>query len=445
MMQYKPDSRLGKIRQLLWGDTARQEITANIYWLLLEKLVRYLLGFVVSVWVVRYMGPGDYGAFNYAIAFTGIAGVLIGLGIEQILVRELVKFPERRDELLSNSFLLFAFSSIAALIIGICSIYLLRGEDQEAFWLVSILSVGFLFKPFSVIGLYLDSKVMGHIAVPFTIATLLVTSALKIYAIAAEASLYIFASIVVLEEVLYALSLIYLYYSLKLKISIRRLFNPKLLKDMLRHSFPLLLSSFMILIYMKIDQIMLREMVSDEEVGVYSVAMLLTSIWFFIPMIIARSFFPKIVGSMQTDQKVFEQQLQKLYNLIALVGYVLCIPFSILSNHIVSILYGEAFLAAGPMLSLLIWTAFFMGFGVVRTSYVFAMNLGKAHLMITIIGAVGNIGLNLILIPLYQGFGAVLATLISQIFTCFVSSFIFRSLRSNGMMMIKAALYPKIL
>jgi O-antigen/teichoic acid export membrane protein len=281
--------------------------------------------------------------------------------------------------------------------------------------------------------------------VPYIIATLLVTSVLKIYAIVSGASLYTFAGILVLEELLHALGFIYICYSRKLKIQIRRLYKPGLIKDMLRNSFPLLLSSFMILIYMKIDQIMLREMVSEEEVGLYSVAVVLTSIWFFIPAIITRSFFPKIVDSMQTDKKVFEQQLQKLYNLIALVGYVLCIPFTFLSNHIVRLLYGEAFSEAGVMLSLLIWTAFFMGFGVVRTSYVYAMNLSKAHLMITAIGAVGNIALNLILIPLYQGLGAVLATLISQIFTCFVSSFMFRSLRSNGMMMIKAVLYPKIL
>jgi O-antigen/teichoic acid export membrane protein len=436
-------SYIDKIRQLLTGNKERRAISSNIYWLFTEQAIRFLLGFLVSIWVVRYLGPEDYGIFTYSLAFTGIISTFIGLGLGNIIIRELVKRPEKRDELLGLSLLLYFISAIVALIVCLAAIYFLRGTDHQTISLVSILVLGYLLKPFQVIGLYFESKVLGKLVVPFIIAGLVISNLLKIYFVIREGSLYAFAWITLVEGLISSMGMFYLYRKCNLSLKINWNKNIKLTKTLIKDGLPLMLSSFMIVIYMKVDQIMLREMVSAEEVGLYSVAVVLTSIWFFIPTIITRSFFPKMVASMQTDKILFEQQLQKLYNLIAMIGYVLCIPFSFLSDNIVLLLYGEAFSGAGGMLSVLIWTSFFMGFGVVRTSYVYAMNLGKTHLIITVIGAVVNVLLNFMLIPLYQGFGAVIATLAAQFFTCILSNFTFKELHKNGFMIIRAAIYPK--
>lgn len=435
---------LDKIKQLLTGNKERRDISTNIFWLLIEKGIRFMFGFLVSIWVVRYLGPEDYGIFSYSLAFTGIIGTFIGFGLENIIIRELVKNPDQRDELLSLAFLLYFISAFFAFLICLIVIYGLRSEDSQTMALVSILALSYLLKPFTVIGLYFESMVLGKIVVPYVIASLIISNSLKVYFIIEEGSLYFFAWITVIESLVHTLGLYYLYRKSNLSLTIDWKFNLKYTKQLLKDSFPLMLSSFMIIVYMKIDQIMLREMVSAEEVGLYSVAVVFTSIWFFVPMVITRSFFPKMIESEQRDIMLFEKQLQKLYNIMAFIGYGFCIPLTFLSDFIVVFLYGEQFADAGIMLSTLIWTGYLVSFGVVRTAYVYTMNLTTAHLIITIIGAIVNIVLNIVLIPMYQGFGAVLATLISQALTCFFSNFMFKPLHQNGIMMLRAIVYPKI-
>ena len=46
---------------------------------------------------------------------------------------------------------------------------------------------------------------------------------------------------------------------------------------------------------MKIDQVMIKEMLGAEAVGQYAAAVRLSEVWYFIPIIIASSLFPAIV------------------------------------------------------------------------------------------------------------------------------------------------------
>jgi len=431
-----------RIKQILYGNEERKAISSNISWLFAEKAVRFVLSFLVAVWVTRYLGPDRYGILSYTVAFVGILGIFIGFGLENILIRELVKQPELKDILLGNAFLLFLGSSLFCFLISTTVIYYFRTDDLQTIWLVVILSFSYLLKPFKIISLYFESKVQGKLFVPYTIIALVVTNLLKIYFVFNEESLYAFAWTMVIEDVIISLGLIHLYYSKGLHKTIRFRIDLTLTKSLLKDSLPLMFSAFMIVILMKIDQVMLREMVSATEVGLYSVAVTLASVWLFVPAIIVRSFFPKIVVAKKNDIGTFHKQVQQLYKLIAFIGYSVCIPITLFSNQLVLFLYGESFSEAGIMLSTLVWTGFFVGLTTVRESYIYTMNLTKQQLIITIMCALLNIGINLILIPIYQGFGAVLATLFCQAFGTIASSIFVKSLRSNGVMMLKAAINP---
>jgi O-antigen/teichoic acid export membrane protein len=76
-----------------------------------------------------------------------------------------------------------------------------------------------------------------------------------------------------------------------------RYFDIEIGKKLLKDSWPLLLSSIAISIYMRIDQVMIKNMLGDREVGLYSAAMRLVEVWYFIPMIITQSVFPAIVNA----------------------------------------------------------------------------------------------------------------------------------------------------
>jgi len=430
-----------KVRMLLFGNRERAKITKNIFWLFNEKVFRFTLGFFVSILVTRYLGPEQYGILSYAIAFAGLFGVFSTLGLNTILVRELVKQPERRDEIIGTALSMMLISGFIFCLASICSIYFIRPDDHLSLLLVSILSVPFLFKAFKVIALYYESEVNSKRVIPITLGVLVITNLTKICLVYLNFSVAYFAVVSVLESILTSISLVCLY-TLTTTNSLKLLFNVGLAKSLFRDGFPLMLSSFMIIVYMRIDQVMIRELTNDKEAGLYAISVRLTELWYFIPVIISSSTFPNIVKSLKHKEEAFNDKLQKLYNLIVLIFYFIAIPISLFATPIITMLYGEPYAESGILLSLLIWAGLFVGLGTIRGAYIFALNLTKIYLYITVSSAILNVVLNLILIPIYGAMGAVLATLASYVLASFLSCFIFKPLWQNGMMMIKALLWP---
>ncbi|MFN4216334.1 MAG: oligosaccharide flippase family protein, partial [Brevinematales bacterium] len=81
-------------------------VVENIGWLSLDKVLRMGVGLFVGVWVARYLGPTQYGLWNFAIAFTSLFGAFATFGIDEIVVRELVKTPEKTGVFLGTAFFL---------------------------------------------------------------------------------------------------------------------------------------------------------------------------------------------------------------------------------------------------------------------------------------------------------------------------------------------------
>ncbi len=433
-----------QIKQMLWGTAERKAIGTNIYWLLLEKATRFLFGFLVGVWVVRYLGPEQFGIFSVAIAFCGILEPMVNLGVEKVLIRELVKHPENKSNLLTTCWLMNAVAAGVTYVVAIGVSYLLWPSDTQMILLVAIIGLTYVLVPFNIISIYFESRVQNQYVVRYHLVSLIISNLLKIYFILTEASLASFAWVIIVEKIVLTLGLLLLKRQRMTDFEWRWFIDRNLAKSVLKDSLPLMVASFMVLMYMRIDQIMLQEMVSNREVGLYGVAVTLTGVWLFVPIIITRSFFPKLVATMKANTVQFQQQLQRLYQLIALTGYVIAIPVTLFAGFLVRLLYGNHFEAAGPLLATLIWVSFAIGMGVVRNAYIYAMNLTKTLAIIAALSLILNICLNLLLIPHLQGLGAVLATLISQSFACIGANFIFPALRQNGFLMLKAMINPNI-
>jgi O-antigen/teichoic acid export membrane protein len=77
---------------------------ANTSWLFGEKILRMIVGLFVGIWVARYLGPEQFGLLSYAQSFVGLFTAIATLGLDGIVVRELVKDPSRRDELIGTAF-----------------------------------------------------------------------------------------------------------------------------------------------------------------------------------------------------------------------------------------------------------------------------------------------------------------------------------------------------
>ena len=168
-----------------------------------------------------------------------------------------------------------------------------------------------------------------------------------------------------------------------------------------------------IMVYMRIDQVMIKVMLDNEAAGNYAAAVKLSEAWYFVPMVITQSFFPAILDAKKQSEQAYYVRLQRLYDLLVWLSIGVALPITILSKWVIVSLYGVAYSQGGAVLSIHIWAGLFVAMGVANSKWLLVENLQIISLINTTIGAFINIILNLILIPLYGIVGAALATVIS--------------------------------
>ena len=418
-----------------------KKIMANIGWLSVDKLIHLLVGLLVGVWITRYLGPDQFGLLSYTQAFVALFSVLASLGMDVVVVRNMVLNPDTARETLGTAFIMRMAAGLVTICLTMLAISIMYPNDQLIKLLVGIIAAGTVFQAFDTIDLWFQARVTSRYTVYAKNAAFLAVSLLKVALILTDASLVAFALAGLVEVIIGSAGLVIVY-----RISGQSLakWRGSLTwgKDLLRDSWPLIFSSLVIMIYMRIDQIMLREMLGDSSVGVYSAAVRLAEIGYFIPMAVVPSVFPSIVEARKVSDDLFHKRLQNLYRLMALLGYGVAIPGALLANWVVGFLYGSDFSESGPILAVLFWAGLFTNLGVARTSYLTMVNWPRVHFMTTFAGCVINIAVNLLLIPRYGGMGAAVATVVSYWFAAHGSCFFYRPLFKTASMLTKALIMP---
>jgi O-antigen/teichoic acid export membrane protein len=431
------------LRLRLEGRHDLQKIIGNIGWLLADKVLRMGVGLFVGVWVARYLGPERFGLFSYAAAFAAIFSAIATLGLDGIVVRDIVREPERRDDILGTAFVLKIFGGLIAFLMTLTAILVLRPVDSLTQWLVGIIALGAIFQSFDTIDFWFQSQVQSRYSVVAKNAAFVLLAITKVILILCNAPLVAFAWAGTAETAVGAGGLVLVYLSSGGKMSSWKR-SVDLGIRLLHDSWPLIFSSIVIVIYMRIDQVMLGEMAGNSEVGVYSAAVGLAEVWYFIPGVVVSSTFPSVIAARMESDELFHDRLQKLYNLMALLAYMVAIPATFFAGPIVELLYGSAYVKAGPMLALLVWAGLFTNLGIARSSFLTTMNWTKVHFVTVFLGCLVNVALNLVLIPCYGGMGAVIASCVAYWFAAHGACFVYRPLFRTGIMLTRAIFYPKV-
>ena len=414
----------------------------NTSWLFVEKIVRILISFVVTIFVVRYLGPKDFGLLSYAISFYGLFSAISVLGLETITIRELVKNPDKRDDLLGSVFLLRLLGGVSTIIFIALTLYF-SGESTNISILILIVSSSAIFHSFSVVDYYFRAEVKAKYSVYVFLFAALIVAIVKIMLIFLEAQLIYFAIAFSVDFILATAGFLFVYRFNKLTLS-RWKFNKELAVSLLKDSWPLILSGLVVSVYMKVDQIMIKNMLNSEEVGFYAAAVKLSEAWYFIPVALTNSLFPAIVNAKKVSQEFYNNRMQKLYDILAWMAIAIAIPVSIFSSDIIRIIFGTEFQSASPVLTIYIWAGVAVFLGVASSQYLINENFTKLSFSRTFIGMVLNILLNFILIPKYGIIGAAVATLVSYSVAVF-SIILFPKTSKQFFMMIKALLFVNLI
>ena len=420
-----------------------QNVMSNTGWLLADKIIRMGVGLFVGVWVARYLGPELFGLFSFAGAFVGLFSAFSTLGLDGIVVRDIVRDRSVKEATLGTCFALKLIGGVATFLIVLGGIALVRPGDSLAYWLVGIIAAGMIFQAFDAIDLWFQSQVQSKYSVYAKNFAFLTVSIVKIFLILSKASLIAFAWAGFSEVIIGSAGIVLAYRKTGHNPTNWRITLVRA-KSLLKDSWPLLLSGIAVMIYMRVDQIMLDMMAGDREVGVYSAAVRIVEVWYFIPMVFVSSVFPSIVEAKAMSEDLFYNRLQKLYNFMALIGYFIALPVTFLAEWIIELLFGFPYSKAGPMLAVLIWSLMFTNLGVARSAFLTTMNWTKVHLFTVSLGCVINVCLNFLLIPRYGGMGAAIASCVAYWFAAHGACFFYKPLFKTGYMLTKAIVYPRI-
>lgn len=402
----------GFIRQRIAHRPNLLRIVDNIGWLFFDKMLRMGVGLIVGVWVARYLGPQQLGLLDFAAAFTSMFAALAGLGLQGIVVRDLVRSPQRAAETLGSAAALLFAGGVLSYGLLMVSIWFLRPDDSLSTGIVAILGSMTLFKASEVVIYRLEAQVQSKYAVWIQNGVFLTVAAIKVVMIVQQATLMAFAWITMAEALVVALLL-----ASMIGLRDQRLwplrFQVERAGELLKDSWPLMLAGIAVTLYMKIDQIMLGEMIGNEAVGVYGAATRISEVWYFIPLTIVASLFPSILELKDRDSARYHARLQRLYDLMVWLSLLIAVPMTFLSTRFVTLLYGEAYADAGLVLAIHIWASVFVFLGVASSRWLVAENLQLLSLQRTALGAVTNVALNYVLIPDHGPAGAAAATVIS--------------------------------
>jgi PST family polysaccharide transporter len=388
-----------------------RKILGNMGWLFVDRIVRLGMGLFVGVWVARYLGPMQFGSLNFALAFVALFGSVTTLGLDGIVMRELLHKAEDTNEILGTTLALRSGASLVAAGASIAILKLIQPHDRQSLVLVSILSLTLVFQAFDTIDVFFQSHVRSKITVWAKNGAFLFFAAIRMWLIHDKAPLWEFAAAMTGEIALGAAGLVIGYRTIGGKMLSWRVGKKRAL-NLLEQSWPVIFSAMAIMIYMRLDMVMLKMMQGDFAVGLYAAATRVSEVWYFIPMAIVSSVSPAILRA-KDNPEAFYGRLRRLFSLLTLSACVIGSIVALSSHAIIRILYANSYRDAAPVLAIHIWASVFVFLGVAQSPWNLAKNLLKLSLCWTVAGAIINIIMNLYLIPRYSAIGAAIATVVS--------------------------------
>lgn len=414
-----------------------QRIIHNTGWLFFDKALRMGVGFFVTVWVTRYLGPEKYGLFSYTAAFAGLFTAIANLGLYGIVVRDIVRYPESTDEILGTAFLLKISGGVCALVLSVGIMFILRPGETLTLWLVGIAAIGLIFQSFEVFDFWFQSKLLSKRSVFANVPGFLLITIAKIVLILVHAPLVAFAWAGAFEILFGGLGLLAAYQLVSKRLGCLRA-STTWARRLIKDCWPLIFSGLMLMVYNRIDQVMLGQMLGNKSVGIYAVAVKLSEFWYIFPTLLLNSVLPSIVEAKKSGESFYYRRLQKVFDFMALVSYLFVVPLFIFSKKIIVLLYGNAYSEAGAVLAIYVLSGIFVFLGHVRESWVTVENITRFSLYSTTVGAVTNIVLNYLLIPVYGNIGAAYATLIALFVACYLINAISAKTRTIFIMQTKS-------
>ncbi|WP_377475472.1 MAG: flippase [Microcoleus anatoxicus] len=414
-----------------------RQVLVNLAWLFTDQILQMALGLIVGLWVARYLGPVQFGLLNYSIAFVSVFSSVATMGLGGIVIRDIARNPECKNETLGTAFAMQFTGGCITLLLTVVMISLFKPNDTLTRWLVGLIAAGTVFQAFETINFWFESQVQSKYTVVAKNSVCLLVAGVRIGLVLLGAPLLAFAAIRLIEVAIVGMAYLYCYKLTGNKIQDWQ-FSWSRGKELLRESWPIMLSAFAVFLYSKTDQLMLGGMNKNAELGYYAAAVKISEICDFLPMIISSSIFPKLANLRDKNYEEYMNKFQIYCDSMMILWLGVALPISLLSPWIVKVLYGDKYSSSAAVLAIYVWAQFGSNFGVARNTYFTIEGQLRYSLYLTVIGSIFNVGLNWFLIPNYGALGATVATLITYFYVIILVNFMIKELRPFGKLIWKS-------
>ena len=337
----------------------------NFGWLVADRGIRLLVGVVVGSWVARYLGKQEFGLLNYSLALVAIFAALTPLGMDALVVREIIQLPEQGGRWIGTVLGFRMMAALCAMALAFAMVTSLRPNEPRVWALVGVLSIGTLFQALESGELWFQAHTQMRMLVGPRVVLFLVVSAFKVAAVLRGAGVVWFCVLTAFEQVTSGIvTLVLVRRSLGASNPIS--FEAARGLKVLRECWPLAVSSLSVIIYIKVAQLILSGMLGDAALGVYAAAIRLPEAASFIPMVLASSLLPSLIRSRGEGAEAYRRARLRFFRLNVSVALLLCLPISLGAPLIIRVLFGHGYLEAGPVLAVYVWSLLFIFVGVAR-------------------------------------------------------------------------------
>lgn len=412
----------------------KKKSVRNSAWIIGEKIYQMVLNFVLTVMVSRYLGPANYGVLNYGSTLVSMFLVFTKLGLDTMITNEFVKHRDEEGAIVGTSIAMRLISAIISIVVMAILVFILQYNSPIMIVASIIQSVALLFQAFYIFDFWFQSYLKSKYVSIAKIVSYTLMTGYKIWLLLSGKGVIWFAAASVLDALIVALLLAIFYRQNKgQKID----FNISLGKNLLKRSYHFIISGIMVLIYTQIDKIMIGQMLDEYQLGLYSVALAVCSLVAFIPDAILTSARASVFSAKQSGEK-YLQKLKQTYAIIFWTCAAMALVISLVSPLIINIIYGEQYAGAISTLSLLVWYVPLSYLGTARGIWIVTENKNKYSKYYAFWGVVINIGLNAMMIPIWGILGATIATIITELFTLFITPLFYKETRVHTKYVLEA-------
>jgi len=379
--------------------------------MLSERIVRALVSVLTMFFVARYLGPEQFGRLSFANSFVAFFSVVALLGLESIVVRDLVRSKGESKEIISTSLMMILFTGMVLFFVLNIIVQFLNIEETDRY-LIIVISLFIPLQCCYAMEYYFRAQVQGKLIAKITLTAVLSSNLARLALVAFEGELIWFAWAIVLEIFIHAA----LFTAAFRKMEGRGLLRAAKVRralSLFSSSWPILLNAALILAYMRIDQIMLGLMLDAESVGIYAAATRLSEPWAIFIVVFSSALFPWMLEGTADDEKLLSRRTEFILTYSVIFSIFIVILSSLFADEIIDFVYGAKFSDSGQVLRIHIIGLYFSSIGIILGKWVAAHDLQRYTIVRTIAATSINIVLNFILIPRYGATGAASASVVA--------------------------------